>query len=71
MFTVTNGTENLIEYRFNTQKIAHLFCATCGVQTFGFGEGEDGVKMAALNVRTIDNFNLSTLEIQALNGKDF
>lgn len=71
MFTVTSGTENLIEYRFNTQKIAHLFCATCGVQAFGFGEGEDGVKMAALNVRTIDNFDLSTLEIQALNGKDF
>ena len=70
-FTLTSGEDNLTEYRFNKKKIAHLFCKTCGIEGFGFGEGEDGSKMVALNVRCLEDIDLDTLEIQQFNGKEY
>ena len=31
-FTLTKGEDALSEYRFNSQKIQHLFCETCGME---------------------------------------
>ena len=69
-FTLLSGDEVLTEYRFNTQKLAHKFCSTCGVQGFAYGE-KDGAQTRAINVRTIDGIDLGTLAIQKVNGKDF
>jgi hypothetical protein len=33
-FEITEGTDNLKEYRFNTGVARHLFCAVCGVKPF-------------------------------------
>ena len=33
-FTIISGKDNLTCYRFNTKKAKHLFCETCGVQSF-------------------------------------
>jgi hypothetical protein len=68
-FTMTQGDGELTEYRFNTNKIQHLFCKKCGVQAFGKGEN-GGNKMSAVNVRTIDGIDLSTLNRVPYNGKD-
>ncbi len=70
-FTLLSGEDNLGDYRFNTGKIAHLFCRTCGVQSFGYGEMPDGTKIAAINVRCLDGVDPDALEIKAVNGKDF
>lgn len=66
-FTIVSG-EGLTEYRFNTEKIRHLFCSTCGVQCFGRGEGKDGPTVA-VNVRTIDDIDLTALTRTPFNGK--
>ena len=70
-FEVTAGEDALSEYSFNTGKIRHLFCSTCGVQAFARGEAPNGAKMAALNVRCIDDVDVSALEIKPVDGKSF
>lgn len=70
-FTLLSGEEKLTEYRFNTKKIAHLFCADCGVQSFGRGEGPDGAVTAAVNVRCLDDIDLAALTPHQVDGKSF
>jgi hypothetical protein len=33
-FTLLQGAEALVEYRFNTGTARHLFCRTCGIKSF-------------------------------------
>ncbi|HYD92842.1 MAG TPA: GFA family protein [Candidatus Paceibacterota bacterium] len=65
---ITHGDDNLTEYHFNTGKIAHLFCKTCGVQCFGRSQMESGPG-AAINVRTLDGIELSTLTRMPFDGR--
>lgn len=66
---VTKGEDNLTEYRFNTEKIQHLFCTTCGTQCFGRADmGEKGLG-AAVNVRTIDGVDLAALTRMPYDGR--
>ena len=55
------GEEDLSEYRFNSKSIAHLFCKHCGVQVFGRGKKKDGTLSSGINVRTIDDIDLSKI----------
>jgi hypothetical protein len=68
-FTLLQGEDALSEYRFNTHRISHLFCATCGVQSFGRGVGPDGVEMAAINVRCLDDIDVFALQPHPFDGK--
>ena len=61
---VHNGKGELFEYRFNTHKIAHRFCRTCGVEVFGQVEGQGW----AINVRTLDGVDISALKRQPFDG---
>lgn len=70
-FSLLSGEDACTDYRFNTEKIAHLFCATCGVQCFGRGNKKDGTPTVALNVRTIDDVDLATLTRTPVDGKSF
>ncbi|HWK34754.1 GFA family protein [Sphingomonas sp.] len=65
--TVT-GRESLTGYTFNTHKIRHQFCATCGVAPFSEGTAPDGRAMVALNLRCADALDLDSLEISHFDG---
>ncbi len=69
-FTLLQGENELTEYRFNTMKIAHTFCAICGVEAFARGEDGAGNTMIAVNVRSLDAIDLTTLNRVPYNGKD-
>lgn len=69
-FRLLQGENNLTEYTFNKHVIHHLFCKTCGIQSFAFGNGPDGAEVAAINVRCLDDLNLDELEIQKFDGKN-
>lgn len=60
--------ENMATYTFNTHRIKHRFCPTCGVSVFGEAD-KDGVPMAAVNVRCLDDVDLDTLPIHHFDGK--
>jgi Uncharacterized conserved protein len=68
-FTLTRGEDHLTEYRFNKHLISHLFCRTCGVQSFSRGAMPDGTPMVAVNVRTIETVDLDALTPTAYDGR--
>ncbi|MGZ9098988.1 MAG: GFA family protein [Brevundimonas sp.] len=59
------------EYLFNTHKITHLFCDTCGVQAFARGETADGAPMVAVNVRTLTDIEPFSWTAQRVDGRSF
>lgn len=66
-FTLISGANDLTEYLFNKKTIRHVFCATCGVESFAEGIA---FPQMAINVRCLDGIDLSSLTINAYNGKD-
>lgn len=68
-FKLLKGADDLADYQFNKKVIHHLFCKTCGIQSFGRGTNPKGDKMVAINVRCLDGVDLSNLKIQNYDGK--
>ena len=70
-FELRSGEDALTEYKFNTHNIAHFFCETCGIQSFGRGTAPNGQAMVAINVRTLDDVDVFALQPQLVDGKSF
>lgn len=66
-FTLDRGAEALGEYRFNTRKIAHKFCMTCGTQPFAEGEGPQGA-VRAINLRSVPEADLGSIKLDLIDG---
>lgn len=60
---------NLSLYQFASRKLQHYFCAQCGCAPFSEGAGPDGQAIAAVNVRCLDNFDLSAVKIVPFDGR--
>ena len=60
---------NLATYTFNTHRIKHYFCPTCGCAPFGEGTGPTGEAMAAINVRCLDDVDTTHLQIFQHDGR--
>ncbi|NVP54633.1 GFA family protein [Mycoplana rhizolycopersici] len=67
-FNLKSGEDNLSEYLFNNGKVHHLFCKTCGIQSFAYGEKPDGSSMVAVNVNCLDGVNPRALSPHAYDG---
>jgi hypothetical protein len=67
-FTLSSGSEDLQEYRFNSHRIEHLFCRTCGTQSFSVGRGPDGAEVRAINLRCVPAVDLQALKINPYDG---
>ncbi|MCT8989613.1 GFA family protein [Chelativorans sp. SCAU2101] len=68
-FELEQGEENLTEYRFNTRQIRHLFCKTCGMESFALGQRPDGARMAAINVRCLEDVDPDNLQVTKVDGR--
>jgi len=69
-FTLLSGEDNLTLYEFNNKMIQHLFCRTCGVESFGRGKGQGGAPTVMINARCLDDADLTKLTMTEFNGKD-
>ncbi|MBT1063510.1 GFA family protein [Bowmanella sp. Y26] len=69
-FTLKSGEEGLTEYLFNNKAIRHLFCKTCGVESFAYGKMPDGTQTVAINVNCLSGVEPRELNSQHVNGRD-
>ena len=56
-------------YQFNKHTIKHRFCATCGIHPFGEGVDPKGARMAAINVRCLEDFDFSSVPVKHFDGR--
>jgi hypothetical protein len=69
-FKLISGQKDLTSYEFNKHMIEHQFCSTCGIQSFAIGtHPKTGAKMAAINVRCLDNVDLDGLSVKKVDGR--
>lgn len=68
-FELKSGGDALTDYQFNKMRIHHLFCSTCGIQSFARASGPDGTEMVAVNVRCLDSVEPDQIEATKFNGR--
>lgn len=68
---LTGETEATGTYTFNTHKIQHHYCTTCGIAPYSEGQNPDGAAMACINVRCLDDVDLARLKVVAVDGRSF
>jgi hypothetical protein len=61
--------ENQSTYTFDKATIKYRFCAKCGMHPFGEGLDPSGNKVVAINVRCLEDIDLSTLQINHYDGR--
>ena len=67
-FRLLSGTDDLLEYRFNTGTARHLFCRHCGVKAFYVPRSHpDGW---SINARCLDAGTVGQLNIESFDDND-
>jgi hypothetical protein len=56
-------------YMFNKHVIKHRFCQNCGIHPFGEVSDPTGNEMAAVNIRCLEDFDLSSVPIKLFDGR--
>lgn len=70
-FRLLSGENDQSEYYFNKKVIQHLFCKTCGVQSFAYGKDKEGNATVAINIRSFEDVDLKEFTQVPFNGKDW
>lgn len=70
-FMLKSGEGSLTEYLFNKKSIRHLFCQTCGVESFAYGQMPDGSQTVAVNVNCLAGVEPRKLPSQHVDGRSF
>jgi hypothetical protein len=65
---LTTPEKNLSTYSFGEHTIKHYFCSKCGIHPFGEGTDPSGNRMAAINVRCLEDFDFSSLPVKHFDG---
>ena len=66
----TAPESNLSTYQFGKKRINHHFCNVCGCAPLGSGSHND-IEMLSINVRCLENVDLTTLKIKQIDGRSF
>jgi hypothetical protein len=68
-FKLLAGEGATTEYQFNKHNVHHLFCSTCGIQSFARGTAPNGAEMAAVNARCLDGVEPESLKVRHVDGR--
>lgn len=56
-------------YTFNQHVIKHRFCPVCGIHPYGEGVDPGGAPMAAINLRTLEDFDPEGVPVHRFDGR--
>jgi hypothetical protein len=70
-FKLVSGEGATTEYQFNKHVIHHLFCSTCGIQSYSHGKRPDGAEVVAINARCLDGVEPKSLKVKPVNGRAY
>ena len=70
-FKLLSGEGATTEYQFNKHVIHHLFCSTCGIQSYSHGTRPDGAEVVAINARCLDGVDADSLKVKKVDGRKF
>jgi hypothetical protein len=56
-------------YTFNKHVIKHHFCPTCGIHPYGEGVDPKGNRMAAINIRCLNDIDIASIPVQNFDGR--
>lgn len=61
--------EDMETYTFNQHVIKHHFCPTCGIHPYGEGVDPKGNRMAAVNIRCLEDLDLASVPVTNFDGR--
>jgi hypothetical protein len=61
--------EDMGTYTFNKHVIKHHFCPTCGIHPYGEGVDPNGNRMAAVNIRCLEDLDLASVPVTNFDGR--
>ena len=64
-----SAVADLGTYTFNKHVIQHRFCRTCGIHPYGEGTDPKGNRMAAINIRCLEEIDLESVPVQHFDGR--
>ncbi|HVE52710.1 MAG TPA: GFA family protein [Ramlibacter sp.] len=56
-------------YLFHKHVIRHRFCPQCGIHPYGEATDPRGVPTAAINLRTLEDFDLDSVPVHRFDGR--
>jgi hypothetical protein len=69
-FKLLSGETALTDFQFNKKAIHHLFCSTCGIESFAHGKRPiDGADVVAINARCLDGVDAASLAVKTVDGR--
>jgi hypothetical protein len=60
---------NAATYQFHKHVINHRFCPTCGIHPYADGVDPKGNRMAAINIRCLEDVDLATIPVKDFDGR--
>ena len=70
-FTLLTDEATQSAYHFNKHTIDHLFCTSCGVQSYAKGKDKEGNETKAINVRCLEGIDFENLNLMKVDGKSW
>jgi hypothetical protein len=67
--TLLTPEENASTYEFNKHVIKHRFCPVCGIHPYGEGTDPKGNRMAAINIRCLEEIDLESIPVSHFDGR--
>ena len=61
--------DNAATYTFGKHVIKHRFCPKCGIHPYGEGVDPQGNRMAAINIRCLEDVDLATIPVKQFDGR--